>query len=208
MGRNGGAETAASGDAWSSRRAHSILIRAPSTIAAMVLRVRLVLLVAAVVVLGAACTSAPTDTITSITVGTPIPTLAVSQSTEPEPEPETTTTSQPKQNLTAPAYTIVDRVEGESNGDTVIVLLDSESYDSLTDLDLFDLIAEIVELFPPVAVVHVVDDVAAANVIGNPDASEAERQAVALNYLARLDNGFRITYLGPFASSGTAVLGS
>lgn len=174
----------------------------------MVLRVRFVVLVTAVAVLGAACTSSATDTTTSTATETPITTLAVSQSTEPEPEPETTTTSQPKLNLTAPAYTIVDRIQGESNGDTVIVLLDPESYDSLTDLDLYDLIAEIVELFPPVAVVHVVDDVSAANVIGNPDASEAERQAVTTNYLARLDNGFRITYLGPFASSGTAVLGS
>jgi hypothetical protein len=114
----------------------------------------------------------------------------------------------PKTVLTAPAYKIVDRILGEGTGDTVIVLLDPETYDSLTDLDLYDLIAEVVELFPPIAVVHIVDDAAAANTVANAEASEAERQAVKANYLARLDNGFQITYLGPFASSGTAVLGS
>jgi len=90
----------------------------------------------------------------------------------------------------------------------VIVLLDPETYGTLTDLDLYDLIAEVVELFPPIAVVHVVDDAAAGNIVANPDASEAERNTVAANYLARLDDGVKIIYLGPFASSGTAVLGS
>jgi len=122
-------------------------------------------------------------------------------------ESTTTTTSPPKTVLSAPEYQIVDRIEGDA-GDTVIVLLDSETYDSLTDLDLYDLIAEVVELFPPIAVVHVVDEAAAANIVANPDASEAERNAVAANYLARLDDGVKIIYLGPFASAGTAVLGS
>jgi hypothetical protein len=56
--------------------------------------------------------------------------------------------------------------------------------------------------------VHVIDEAEAGNIVANPDASEAERNAVAANYLARLDDGVKIIYLGPFASSGTAVLGS
>ncbi|MDK1011276.1 MAG: hypothetical protein QGM46_08130 [Actinomycetota bacterium] len=104
----------------------------------------------------------------------------------------------------------MERIEGvgEGEGDTVIVQLDPATYGSLTDIDLYDIIVDVVELFPPISVVHIVDDPAAANIVGDPDASEADRKAVFDNYLARLENGFEITYLGPFASSGTAVLGS
>jgi hypothetical protein len=114
----------------------------------------------------------------------------------------------PLTELTAPGYRIVERQPTDLPGDEVVVLLDPESYDSLTDLDLYDLIAEVVELFPPVSVVHVVDSPAAGNLVANPDASQEDLGLVLANYLARLDDGFRVTYLGPFASSGTAVLGS
>jgi hypothetical protein len=160
----------------------------------------------AVALVSVACTSSGADSTTSSVADAPLVTLDVSQSTEPEVQ-STTTTSTPKTVLSAPEYNIVERIEGDT-GDTVVVLLDPETYDALTDLDLYDLIAEVVELFPPIAVVHVVDDAAAANILANPDASEEERQALSANYLARLDDGVQIIYLGPFASSGTAVLGS
>jgi len=88
------------------------------------------------------------------------------------------------------------------------VLLDPSSYDTLSDLDLYDLIAEVVELFPPIATLHVVDDAAAANAVAVSDTSTTETPPPSEHYLARLENGFRIVYLGPFAASGTAVLGS
>lgn len=88
------------------------------------------------------------------------------------------------------------------------MLLDDTSYESLTDIDLFDIIAEVVELFPPISEVHVVDDIVAANTVTDPEATSADMQAIQSNYLARLENGFTITYLGPFASSGSAELGS
>lgn len=165
---------------------------------------RLVIVVALV---SAACTSSGSDATTSSAPATPLTTVTVIDTTEAVNDSTPTTSSSPKTVLSAPEYQIVDRVAGEI-GDTVVVLLDSETYDSLTDLDLYDLIAEVVELFPPVAAVHVVDDAAAGSIVVNPDASEAERQAIAANYLARLDDGVKIIYLGPFASSGTAVLGS
>jgi hypothetical protein len=160
-----------------------------------------------VAALAVACTSTDSDAATSSTADTAVTTLVTTQGSLPDTD-VTTPTPEPKSILTAPEYKIVDRIPGEGKGDTVIVLLDPTTYESLTDIDLYDLIAEVVELFPPVAVVHIVDDGAAANVVGDPDASEEDRQAVAANYLARLDSGFKITYLGPFASSGTAVLGS
>ena len=66
----------------------------------------------------------------------------------------------------------------------------------------------VVELFPPVSTLHVVDDSAAANAVADPEAAEAARASLAVHYLARLEEGFRITYLGPFVTSGSAVLGS
>ena len=160
-----------------------------------------------VALVSVACTSGGSDQSTSSTTQLEPITTSVSDAPEPRSESITTTTSAPKTVLSAPEYKIVERIEGDS-GDTVVVLLDSETYGSLTDLDLYDLIAEVVELFPPIAAVHVVDEAAAANIVANPDASDAERNAIATNYLARLDDGVKIIYLGPFASSGTAVLGS
>lgn len=169
--------------------------------------IRSSLVVSAIALAAVACTSGGSEQETSsVTAQAQVTTLS-SVVTVPQSEPTTTTSSVPKSVLRAPEYQIVDRIDGDA-GDTVIVLLDPQTYDSLTDLDLYDLIAEVVELFPPIAVVHVVDEAAAANIVANPDATEAEKNAVAANYLARLDDGVKIIYLGPFASSGTAVLGS
>jgi len=164
--------------------------------------------VVGIVVVAAACTSGPAAETSTTSGQTPLTTLAADGTTATTSQ-STTTTTQARE-LTPPRYRIVDRIEGdgESKGDTVVVLLDPASYDSLTDIDLFDIIAEVVELFPPISVIHIVDDPGAANAVANPDASNAEIQAIQANYLARLDDGLKITYLGPFASSGTAVLGS
>jgi hypothetical protein len=110
--------------------------------------------------------------------------------------------------LSSPDYQIVQRAPGIDTGDTVVVLLDTTSYETLTDIDLEEVIADVVQRFPPITTVHVIDDVAAANVVGNPDASEAQLEAIADHYLARLDDGFAITFLGPFAPAGATVLGS
>jgi hypothetical protein len=110
--------------------------------------------------------------------------------------------------LTPPEYAIVDRAETDAPGDTVVVLLDPESYTSLTDIDLYDIIAEVVDLFPPISEVHIVDDAGAVNTVANADATPEDITLIEESYLARLDNGVKITYLGPFAASGTAILGS
>ena len=174
----------------------------------MLFRSRLGLVIVVVAMIATACNSGESSNASTSTPDTPLTTLVASGSTETTEAPSSTTTAVPKTVLTAPEYRIVDRIETDGPGDTVIVLLDPTTYESLSTLDLYDLIAEVVELFPPVAALHVVDDAAAANVVANHEASEAERQAAAGNYLARLENGFQITYLGPFASSGSAVLGS
>lgn len=170
----------------------------------MVLRMIAVALCAAV--LASACTSGNDDASGSDSTAA---TLA-STTTVPTTEPPTTTTSTlaPLLTVTPPQYQIVSRVPTEEGGDEVVVLLDPSTYDSLSDIDIFDVIVEVVELFPPIAILHVVDDAVAANVVTDPDASQEARELLADHYLARLDGGFTITYLGPFASSGTAILGS
>lgn len=132
----------------------------------------------------------------------------------PEPGPsttigDTTTTSRGFDPLSPPQYQIVSRVaiEGEP-GDEIVVLLDPSSYESLTDIDIEDVLAEVIELFPPVWVAHLIDDPAAANVVGNPNATESELDSISDHYFARLDNGFEITFLGPFEDSVGGVIGS
>jgi hypothetical protein len=162
----------------------------------------MVVLAAVFATVSAGCSSSA-DTTTTITETAVVTTL-----------PSTTTTTSPSTTLppiaelTPPAYRIVERLPTDGPGDEVVVLLDPSSYDTLTDLDLYDLIAEVVELFPPIATLHVVDDAATANAVAASDTSTTETPPPSEHYLARLENGFRIVYLGPFASSGTAVLGS
>lgn len=156
--------------------------------------------------IAASCTSSGGQDLTPTTTLQPVApvTTAVSSTTAAD----TTTTTEVASQITPPRYRIVERTATEAPGDTVVVLLDDTSYDSLTDIDIYDIIAEVVELFPPISEIHVVDDAAAANTVTDPEATEADIAAVQANYLARLDNGFTITYLGPFAASGSSVLGS
>ena len=161
----------------------------------------------AVALIAAACTSSSAPETTTSSSLTPLTTSATSASTE-STVAETTTTTQPLSTLTPPEYAIVDRAETDAPGDTVVVLLDVESYTSLTDIDLYDVIAEVVDLFPPISMLHIVDDVGAVNTVANPEATSEELATIEENYLALLEDGFKITYLGPFAASGTAILGS
>ncbi len=163
----------------------------------------MVVLATVLLTVAAGCSSSA-DTATTIAEPVVVTTLPSTTTSTTSPS----TTLPPISQLSPPAYRIVERVPTEGPGDEVVVLLDPSSYDTLTDLDLYDLIAEVVELFPPIATLHVVDDAAAANAVAASDTSTTETPAPSEHYLARLENGFRIVYLGPFAASGTAVLGS
>jgi hypothetical protein len=166
-------------------------------------RSRIVVVGVAVAVLVVAC-QGTADT-TTTTAGSSL--LTLPPPTTP-PTSVTTTSLAPVEQLSSPQYQIVQRTVSEGSGDTVVVLLDTSSYGTLTDIDLEDLIADVVVRFPPITTVHVIDDAAAANVVGNPDASDAQIEVISDHYLARLDDGFSITFLGPFATSGSSVLGS
>jgi hypothetical protein len=170
----------------------------------MVASAKRIVLIAAVALVVAACQGGAADTTTS-TTGSSLVELPPPPTTLVE---VTTTTLAPIDELSAPEYQIVKRVPGEGAGDELVVLLDPTSYETLTDIDIQDLIAEVVEFFPPVSILHVVDDPAAVNIVGNPEATPEEIESIEVHYLARLDNGVEITYLGPFSESGSGVLGS
>ena len=172
----------------------------------MVLRLYLVVLIAALV--AASCTSSGDEETAAGSASTVTTLASTSTVATTTIAPTTTSTLAPLSTISVPQYQIVSRTPTEDGGDEVVVLLDTTTYDSLSDIDIFDVIVEVVELFPPVTILHVVDDEVAANVVSDPDASEEAREVLEDHYLARLDGGFTIIYLGPFASSGTAVLGS
>lgn len=169
----------------------------------MVERTVRILVVATLAVIAAACQNSSAETTTTTTSALvelpPAPTTTVGP---------TTTTLAPIDELSAPEYQIVRRIPGDGVGDELVVLLDPTSYDTLTDIDIQDLMAEVVEFFPPVWTMHVVDDQVAVTVVIDPEATEEALAEVEDHYLAVLTNGVEITYLGPFAESGSGVLGS
>ena len=159
---------------------------------------------AAMALLVGACTSSSEDTTTTTTlapVTTTNPPLTTTTTVA-----ETTTTSTLTQ-LTPPEYEIVSREVLDEGGEELVVELDPTSYQSLTDLDIYDIIAEVVGDNPDASIVHVVDSPDAAEVLANPESSDTDPAVLDDHYLARLE-GAEITYLGPFESSGEATLGS
>ncbi len=107
-----------------------------------------------------------------------------------------------------PEYRIAERIISVETGDTVVLLLDPASYTSLSDLDLYDVIADAVDRFPPIFEAHVVDsqDAASAVLVEEPD--EDQQRTLAEHYFVRLEDGFRVVYVGPFDGTDDAILGS
>lgn len=106
-----------------------------------------------------------------------------------------------------PEWTIVERTDGD-DGDTVVVLLDPTSYESVTDIDIQTIIEDVVEMFPPILEVHLVDSQEAADVVLSEVIDTDDQSILEEHYLARLEEGFRIVYTGPFSDFGITILGS
>ncbi len=103
---------------------------------------------------------------------------------------------------------MVSRTDG-NEGSTLVVLLDPESYDSLTDIDLQNVVAGVVESEDePVLEAHVVDDPEVADYVLAENPNPRQTRQLDIHYLARLEDGFRIVFLGPFSDTGSVVLGS
>ncbi|MBT8211947.1 MAG: hypothetical protein KJN71_02245 [Acidimicrobiia bacterium] len=157
-----------------------------------------------VALIGAACSGDDEPATTSI----PSTTLgALDTTTTSAGDTTTTSTSPPAGVFTVPDYSIVERIEGE-DGDIVVVQLDPNSYESLDSEDLINVVADVVDRFPPIGELHIVDsDAAAASVlIDSPSASEAAE--LADHYFVRLEEGARIVFVNTFSDAGQVILGS
>lgn len=117
----------------------------------------------------------------------------------------TTTTEAPE--LSFPEYRIVSR-EVTDDGDVVVVLLDPSTYESLSDIDVHNVMSDLVEQFAPVYEAHIVETQAAADALFVEEPTEEQQTALDNAYIARLEEGFRIVYVGPLEASGVAILGS
>jgi hypothetical protein len=145
------------------------------------------------------------DTVSS-TVSPTLTTLAPS-STGTEDTVVVTTTSTTFPIPDEIGYSIVKRIDG-TNGDTVVVLLDPATYSSLTDIDLLGIIQDVIEAFPPILEAHIVDTREAADAVLAENPTDEQKAALVENYLLVLEDGINVTFLGPFASFGTDLLGS
>jgi hypothetical protein len=144
--------------------------------------------------------AAPTiTTLTPTEGGTEVAEAAVTTTTT------TTTTEAPE--LSFPEYRIVSR-EATENGDIVVVLLDPSTYESLSDLDVHNVMSDLVEQFAPVFEAHVVETQAAADALFVESPTEEQQAELDNRYIARLEEGFRIVYVGRFEGIGDTILGS
>jgi hypothetical protein len=176
-------------------------------------RLRQAIVVGVAMVLVAACSgddSGSESGTTTTTEPSSITTLAVtgggSSGTTATTASTTTTTTEPPA-LSIPQYRIVSRESGES-GDTVVVLLDPTTYESLSDVDIHNVMSDLVEEYAPVYEAHLVDTQAAADDLFVENPTPDQQAELDKHYLARLEEGFRIVYLAEFADLGVAILGS
>ena len=175
---------------------------------------RKALVVGTALVLLAACSGDDETGDESTTIETPevtITTLADSADATVEAAADTststTTTTTEAPELSFPEYKIVSR-ESTDDGDVVVVLLDPTTYESLSDIDIHNVMSDLVEQFAPVFEAHVVETQAAADALFVEDPTEDQATSLANDYIARLEEGFRIVYVGRFEESGVAILGS
>lgn len=119
----------------------------------------------------------------------------------------TTTTSVPAM-PSFPEYRIAERIISVETGDTVVLLLDPASYTSLSDLDLYEVIADAVDRFPPIFEAHIVDSEDAVSAVLAEEPDENQRRTLSEHYFVRLEDGFRVVYVGPFEGTDDAILGS
>ena len=124
------------------------------------------------------------------------------------PDDTSATPTTTRESVGLPDYQIAYRGEGDDEA-TVVVLLDPESYTTLSDVDIQQIIRDVYDLFPPVSFAHVVDTQAAVElVVADRQLDEGELTLLSQHYLARLEEGIRIVYVGPFDQFPIAILGS
>ncbi len=188
----------------------------------MRLRTPLIAMALLLALVGAACSGDDADSTTTTTEvggttvvgggdGSAAPTDTQSGGDNGGDDGTATTTAAPGV-AAIPEFTIVSRDPSGSDdeGDTVVILLDPESYESLTDIDLQNVIAEVVDEAPPVGEAHVVDSEDVTEIVLMPrgELTAEQQRLLDIHYMARLEDAFRIVYVGPFTDTPNTVLGS
>lgn len=153
--------------------------------------------VAGLAVLLAACSQGEVVEPPPTTASAPTTVAEVTTTIAPAAAP--TSTVEPR---TLPSYEVVERISG-TEGDTLVVLLPEGDYD---DLDVENLMAHLVDEFGPVAM-HVVD-VSEAVPLVLDEGTSADDPVLADHYLARLENGNRVVFMGPLSEFGWYLIGS
>lgn len=166
--------------------------------------VRLAVFVALLSLLAACSDSA--DTTTTTTAGRPpsatTTTIAPPGGTGEGPvETTTTTTTSTVPGSFVPAFTILERTAD----DVLVVAVPPGTY---SDVDLQNLVSEVVERFAPVNGLHIVDDEGATDLVLAESLSAEDQAFLDDHYFLRLEEGFRMVFLGPFADVGEVILGS
>ena len=173
------------------------------------------MIVGVMVVLIAACSGdddPEEQALTATTLGPSITTLADNDASGTDATVETTvprrttTTTQPSE-ITFPDYQIVSR-ESTDTGDVVVVLLDKDSYESLSDQDIYNVIDDLVNEYAPVYEAHIVESQLAVEALLADEPTTEQTAELEASYLARLEEGFRIVYVGQLADADPAILGS
>ncbi|MEE8330412.1 MAG: hypothetical protein V3R84_01420 [Acidimicrobiia bacterium] len=164
--------------------------------------VRLAIFVSCLAVVSACGDSSGATTTTQTTTAPPVVTTTPATVTA-DNTPSTTSAATPTTGpgFSFPEFTIVERTDD----DVLVVAIPAGTY---TDIDLQNLVGEMVERFPPVNGLHIIDDTAVTQLVLADSVSAEEQALLDLHYFLRLEDGFRMVYLGPFAEVGEVILGS
>lgn len=167
--------------------------------------VRLALLAALLSVLAACGDSAgTTTTTTAASVPPTVPTTTIATSDGTGGGTGVATTTAPTSTVPGsfvPEFTILERTPD----DVLVVAVPPGTY---SDIDLQNLVSEVVERFAPVNVLHIVDDEGAADLVLAESLTAEDQAFLDDHYFLRLEEGFRMVFLGPFADVGDVILGS
>lgn len=174
---------------------------------------RFLLLLALVSVVLAGCngdeTAETTTSVGAITTTSlaPLESSSTTTAATSTTQAESTTTTMADGVIADPEWAIALRVEGD-DGATVVILLDPNSYERLTDIDIQNVVENAREMFPPIFEAHVVDSEEAAAVVLSEVIDTGDQAILDDHYLARLEEGFRLVFVGPFSEFGQIILTS
>lgn len=162
--------------------------------------------VLALLMVASSCTGSSDGDAAESTEAAPSTTRAAAPTTLPDIEPSTTTSTLAVELTTTsvlglPGYSVLSR----SEEDELVVLVVPGTYG---DIDIQNVVGDVVERFAPVNTLHIIDDAAAATLVVAETVTPEEQIVLDEHYFVRLEEGFRMIFVGPFTDVGEVILGS